>query len=296
MAHYCDLSTALREFDPPQPASKPTGGSREVGEAAPSAAGAGHAPDSSAAGSKQGGDDSSGRGSSGNGGGGDYSGASDADGICEEVAQGVPFLGAEPPAQEPAGHGPSAETAHAKVSAEQAAAAPASVPADLEQGAPLSSRARQPAAASADSAADAYYSSVPAAAGAALQRQLQSALLASRQPAKQAQQHGSAGPQSGSLPASPRDDEGAASRTLSAASARQLQQRLSRQLASLRQQPAQQAQQAEQASSGPPSPTSRPAGTSMPSLPERHAFTLSGAAGEAAWRHLLHIDPCLACS
>lgn len=275
VSQYCDLSDSLKAFDPPQSVSKPSSGSQEGGS---STAGDGRAPGGSEAEGEQGGGDGSGYGGSRAGSG--YAAASDAGAVCAELAQGVPFLGAEPPAPEPAAQKPAGH-AYRQEAAVQAHPAQQPGPIDLEHGGHSAGRAKgQPEAAGAYRAPDAYYSTVPAGAGAALQRQLQSALLASRQRADQAQKDGNIRAQgSTDLPSSPREGEGSATNTLSAASARQLQQRLARELAALRQR---QAQQGQQAGSGPPSPKGQQASTSGPSLPERHAFTLSGAAGKPA--------------
>ncbi|KAL4437060.1 hypothetical protein ABPG75_004199 [Micractinium tetrahymenae] len=263
VAHYCVLSRSLESFDAPQPSVKPSQG--RYSEAGGTAADGPASADRSAQGGE--GEDSSGIGSE------DYDAASGAGSICAEVAQGVPFLGAGPAPQDKA-----AGERAVPDQATQAAERPAEpAPGDLELGAPPTSR--QPEAAGAGDAAEAYYCSVPAAAGAALQAQLQGALLASRQERQQqahaASQSGSAACSAG-LPASPRGEDSAASHTLTTASGRQLQQRLARQLAVLRQQ---QGQQAQQAGSGPASPRVPPASSSGAIEPERHAYTLSGAAG-----------------
>ncbi|KAI7841428.1 hypothetical protein COHA_004823 [Chlorella ohadii] len=290
--HYCDLSKALKSFDAPWSAAKAQHG----GSGADSACSDGEPLDSEPG--------ASGDANTSNQGSSDPPGL-DADDVLQQVQRGLPFLQAD---QDGA-----AEPAEPAEPEQQAQHMPAQPPgasstqggADVELG--LAAVWREQALKAAGSASrraataedeggsrhsePAYYSTVPAGAGAALQRQ-----LAEAQRAQQAAQRRAAARIS--QPATPAEPaEGDASRTLTATAGRQLQRQLASQLAALRQQQQWQQQQQQQQTGGQSSSASPasiaggesagagasagPGSGARPPMSPPHGYTLSGAAGAA---------------
>ncbi|PSC75198.1 Sodium hydrogen exchanger 7 [Micractinium conductrix] len=281
VAHFTDLSASLKDWDLPLPQKRAEGGGDGGDGAIGSSLGAAEA--AAAAG------DAAGEGS-------DSAGS-----ICAEVTAGLPFL--EPQLLGRTSSQVVAQQAQ-RSTRQQAQHAPeqgeggSGRGGDVEQGmaasggraagrpAPLLPAGSRPG----DAAEEAFYSTVPASAGAALQRQLQQVLRPGRdQQVQQQQQQQTALPSQQQQPApqqqqpaeqqqqQPAEADEGATGTLSPAARRQLAQQVALQLAQLQQRDRAVAPAGPQPCSGPPSPRASLGSGASLALP--HGFTLSGAAG-----------------